>query len=159
MSHTARARNVIVGERFTHHLPGDVIALVEVTGTPVDTGESMQVVGMGTVYQIPARVLSINTAGFWRIGEEVTLHYFGDFEVHVVEEAAEERHIVRMVFDFEVLGRVDDRVAEALTDLAAVMLVQAEDGLYLGGNPDAEDAEFVADFGSLTRFVSITEVN
>jgi len=33
---------------------------------------------------------------------------------------------------------------QAVIDLGSVMEVQAEDGLYSGGHPDAEDAEFLA---------------
>lgn len=33
---------------------------------------------------------------------------------------------------------VDDRLVNALENLAAVMVVQAEDGLYDGGSPDVE---------------------
>lgn len=40
------------------------------------------------------------------------------------------------------------RLAAALDDLSDVMMVQAEDGVYTGGNPDADDAEHVADVAS-----------
>lgn len=42
---------------------------------------------------------------------------------------------------------IDQHILDALEALADVMLVQAEDGLWSHGSPDAEESEFVQDWG------------
>lgn len=51
---------------------------------------------------------------------------------------------------------VTPEVRDALDCLAAIMLVQAEDGLYTGGSPDAEPGgEHLADFAASTVEVTL----
>lgn len=70
-----------------------------------------------------------------------------------------------IVVDLTVRLRVDAEtmtpaLREALEDLAAVMMVQAEDGVWTGGDPDADDAEQVADLvdGPDAMATTVTEV-
>jgi hypothetical protein len=53
------------------------------------------------------------------------------------------RVTIVLQFDVETDGLSADQI-QALTDLSYIMQVQAEDGLYTGGSPDAEGAEYLA---------------
>ena len=67
------------------------------------------------------------------------------------------RITIDLPFDWD--GPLTDEVREALDSLANIMLVQAEDGLYTGGNPDGDDAEFLFDFRDMGVTVDYVEVD
>lgn len=54
-------------------------------------------------------------------------------------------------------GATEDQwLIESVENLADIMAVQAEDGLFTGGSPDAEDSEFVLNWGSFSSGRSFT---
>lgn len=56
-------------------------------------------------------------------------------------------HVARIAIDLPFEGPVTDQIRSALADLADIMLVQAEDGLYTLGSPDAaEGGDFLVAF-------------
>jgi hypothetical protein len=54
------------------------------------------------------------------------------------------------------VSTLDGPVAQALANLAGVMEVQSEDGLYTGGSPDAavDDNEYLTDLAVVSTTVS-----
>ena len=66
------------------------------------------------------------------------------------------KHVARVVVTLPFDVEPTDEVVDALNDLAAIMLVQAEDGLFVGGYPESESGKFLTDFGPATVAVEVT---
>lgn len=51
---------------------------------------------------------------------------------------------------------VEQHALDALDDLASIMAIQGEDGLYTGGYKEGEDADWITDWGTFSSGRSFT---